>query len=151
MKCFPYVLFLVGYCMWCWGMGQGSFFTYGCLFPEVTSGEDLACQCRLAVRTWVQSLVGKIPWRRAWRHTPVFLLESPHGQKSLVGCILWSRTQLKQLVCPRLFQHHLLNILHFSSVIFFLKFLVEFSNETIWVWIFLCGKVLSYKSNVLNR
>ena len=23
--------------------------------------------------TWVQSLVGKIPWRRAWQPTPVFL------------------------------------------------------------------------------
>ena len=27
---------------------------------------------------WIQSLVGKIPWRRAWQHTPVFLPgESP--------------------------------------------------------------------------
>ena len=28
--------------------------------------------------TWVQSLVGKIPWRRAWQPTPIFLPgESP--------------------------------------------------------------------------
>ena len=29
--------------------------------------------------------VGKIPWRRAWQPTPVFLPEESHGQKSLEG------------------------------------------------------------------
>ena len=30
--------------------------------------------------------VGKIPWRRKWQPTPVFLPEESHGQRSLVGC-----------------------------------------------------------------
>ena len=30
--------------------------------------------------------VGKIPWRRAWQPTPVFLPGEFHGQRSLVGC-----------------------------------------------------------------
>ena len=29
---------------------------------------------------------GKIPWRRAWQHTPVFLLENPTDKRSLVVC-----------------------------------------------------------------
>ena len=29
--------------------------------------------------------VGKMPWRRAWQPTPVFLPREPHGQRSLVG------------------------------------------------------------------
>ena len=29
--------------------------------------------------------VGKIPWRREWRPTPVFLSGESHGQRSLVG------------------------------------------------------------------
>jgi len=29
--------------------------------------------------------VWKIPWRRAWQHTPVLPGES-HGQRNLVGC-----------------------------------------------------------------
>ena len=29
--------------------------------------------------------VGKIPWRRKWQLTPVFLPEKSHGQRSLVG------------------------------------------------------------------
>ena len=29
--------------------------------------------------------VGKIPWRRAWQSTPVFLPGESHGQRSLVS------------------------------------------------------------------
>ena len=29
--------------------------------------------------------VGKIPWRREWQPTPVFLPGEPQGQRSLVG------------------------------------------------------------------
>ena len=31
--------------------------------------------------------VGKIPWRRDWQSTPVFLSGESHGRRSLVGCI----------------------------------------------------------------
>ena len=30
--------------------------------------------------------VGKIPWRRAWQPTLVFLPGESHGQRNLVGC-----------------------------------------------------------------
>jgi len=33
-------------------------------------------------RPWVR----KIPWRRAWQRTPLFLLGESHGQRSLAGC-----------------------------------------------------------------
>ena len=29
--------------------------------------------------------VGKVPWRRKWQHTPVFLPGESHGQRSLAG------------------------------------------------------------------
>ena len=38
--------------------------------------------------------VGKIPWRRAWQITPVFLPEKSHGQMSLVGYGPWSHEEL---------------------------------------------------------
>ena len=37
----------------------------------------------------VRSLGQEDPWKRAWLHTPVFLLEEFHGQKSLVGSSPW--------------------------------------------------------------
>ena len=39
--------------------------------------------------TWV----GKIPWRRKWQPTPVFLPGESHGQRSLVGYSSWVRVR----------------------------------------------------------
>ena len=38
--------------------------------------------------------VRKIPWRREWQTTPVFLLEEFHGQSSLVGYNPWGHKEL---------------------------------------------------------
>ena len=49
-------------------------------FPWWLSGKESASQCR----RWGCSLwVGKIPWRRKWELTPVFLPGRFHGQRSL--------------------------------------------------------------------
>ena len=37
--------------------------------------------------------VGKIPWRRAWQPTPVFLPGESHGQGSLVGYSPWAHKE----------------------------------------------------------
>ena len=37
------------------------------------------------VRFWFDPWVGKIPWRKGWPPTPVFLPGESHGQRSLVG------------------------------------------------------------------
>ena len=36
----------------------------------------------------------KIPWRRKWQPTPVFLPEKPHGQRSLLGYSPWGYKEL---------------------------------------------------------
>ena len=54
-------------------------------FPGGTSGKESACQCRRCKRRGFDPWVGKIPWRRAWQPTPVFLPGKSHGQRSLVG------------------------------------------------------------------
>ena len=44
--------------------------------------ESIFLQCRISgFNPWV----GKIPWRREWLPTPVFLLVKSHGQRSLAG------------------------------------------------------------------
>ena len=48
------------------------------------------CQCRRHRRHGLDPWVGKIPWRRKWQPTPAFLPGKSHGQRSLVGCCLWS-------------------------------------------------------------
>ena len=46
-------------------------------FPGGASGKEPAYQCRRLERCGFDSWVGKMPWRRAWQPTPVFLPENP--------------------------------------------------------------------------
>ena len=40
------------------------------------------------------SIPGKIPWRRVWQSTPIFLPGKFHGQRSLVGYSPWGHEEL---------------------------------------------------------
>ena len=53
-----------------------------CLYPSWLSGKESTCQCR---RHGFYPWVGKIPWRRRWQPTSVFLPGKSHKQRSLVG------------------------------------------------------------------
>ena len=44
-------------------------------------------------RRWFDPWVGKIPWRRKWKSTPVLMPGKSHGQGSLVGYSLWGRKE----------------------------------------------------------
>ena len=50
-----------------------------------TSVRDPTHQCRRRKRQGFNPWVRKIPWRRTWKSTPVFLPGESHGQRSLVG------------------------------------------------------------------
>ena len=54
------------------------------LISEPPGGSDgkVCLQCR---RPKFNPWVGKIPWRRKWQPTPVFLPGKSHGQRSLEG------------------------------------------------------------------
>ena len=54
-------------------------------FPGGASGKEPASQNRRHKWHEFNPWVGKIPWRRAWQPTPVFLPGESHGQRSLVG------------------------------------------------------------------
>ena len=54
-------------------------------FQGGASGKEPACLCRRHKRREFHCWIGKIPWRRAWQPTPVFLPGESHGQRCLVG------------------------------------------------------------------
>ena len=58
-------------------------------FPGSVSGKEPACQCKRHKRCGFEPWIRKIPWRRAWQPTPVFLLGELPGQRSLVGYSPW--------------------------------------------------------------
>ena len=50
--------------------------------PGGASGKELGCQCRRHRRHWLNPWVRKMPWRKAWQPTPVFLPGESHEQRS---------------------------------------------------------------------
>ena len=61
-------------------------FYWGRVFPGVSDCKESACNAgRPRFDPWVK----KIPWRRKWLPTPVFLPRESHGQRSLVGYSPW--------------------------------------------------------------
>ena len=68
----------------------GSLYTKDWGFPGGTSGKEPACQCRRRKIHGFDPWFRKIPWKRAWQPTPVFLPGESHGQRSLAGYSPWS-------------------------------------------------------------
>ena len=59
---------------------------------QVAHGKESACQSRRhRFNPWVR----KIPWRRKWQPTPVFLPGKFHGQRSLVFYSPWDRKRVR--------------------------------------------------------
>ena len=66
-------------------------------FPRWFGGEEFICLCwRGGLNPWVK----KIPWRKKWQPTPVFLLGQFHGQRRLEGCSPWDH---KEHTCSIIF------------------------------------------------
>ena len=53
-----------------------------------------SCQGRRHKRHGFDPWVGKIPWKRKWQPSPVFLPGEFHGQRSLAGYNPWSLKEL---------------------------------------------------------
>ena len=71
-------------------------FTYNVLIegfprqlPRWLKGKESACQCRRRRRHQFNPWVRKIPWRRKWQPTPVFLPGKFHGGRSLADYSPW--------------------------------------------------------------
>ena len=59
-------------------------------FPGGSDDKRICLQYR---RPGFNPWVGKIPWRREWLSSPVFLPGESHGQRSLVGYSPWGRKE----------------------------------------------------------
>ena len=62
-------------------------------FLRDASGKGSTCQCMRCKRREFDPWVRKIPWKKKWQPTPVFLSGEFHGQRSLVGYSLWGRKE----------------------------------------------------------
>ena len=70
---------LLGGEMGAWGRGFWGQYLRLRVSPDGASGKEPTCQCkRIGFHLWV----GKIPWRREWQPTAVFLPGESHGQRA---------------------------------------------------------------------
>ena len=74
--------------------GDGTPLQYSCLENPMDGGAWWAAVHGVAKSRTQLSLFTFMHWRRKWQPTPVFLLGESQGRGSLVGCHLWSRTEL---------------------------------------------------------
>ena len=63
--------------------GQCQVFSSILGFPDGSAIKNLVAKQETGFNPWV----GKIPWRRAWQFTSVFLPGKSHGQRSLVATV----------------------------------------------------------------
>ena len=77
------------------------------IFPGGSVGKNVCLECR---RPGFDPWFGKMPWRRKWQPTPVFLPGKSHGQRSLAGDSPWglkeSHTSERLHYIQRLWHSH---------------------------------------------
>ena len=112
------------------------------------SGKDPTCQFRRCKRCRFDPWVRKIPWRRKWLPTPVFLPGKSHWQRSLMGCSPWDHKELGTNEWLTLslgtLVHHLL-----SMKTFWIKSLFLISATHPWILGLSYGE--QYKLGLCNR
>ena len=74
-----------------------TYLTQTCGFPGATSGKINPPVNAGDMRHGFDPWVGKIPWRRAWQSTPIFLAGESHGQRSLTATVYRVRKSQRQL------------------------------------------------------
>ena len=80
-----------------YGKGTGNPLQYSCLENPVDRGTWWAAVHGVAqsqTRLKRLSLHACMHWRRKWQPIPVFLPGESQGQRSMVSCHLWGRTEL---------------------------------------------------------
>ena len=82
--------------------------------------------------TWVNPWVEKIPWRREWQPTPVFLPGEFHGQRSLVGYSSWS--------CKALDMTEWLTYTHINIKINKILYIYLYTFSPIFVYLLIIGE-----------
>ena len=66
----------------------------GICYPLQDSWASLLAQSVKNLPTMQDPWVGKIPWKRAWQPTPVFLPGESPWSEELAGCSPWGRKEL---------------------------------------------------------
>ena len=100
------------WCLWTYILKKCTILTIYTTFPGA-SAVKIHLQCgRHGFHPWV----GKIPWRKKWQPTPVFLPGGSHGQRSLVSNSLWGCKRVRQDLATKQQQNFCVSLTTIKSV-----------------------------------
>ena len=84
--------------------------------PKWLGGKESTCQSRRCERCGLNPSVGKVPWRRNWKPTLVFLPGKSHKQRGLVSYSPWGHmSEFCTDKCLRNFLNYFLRALSDSN------------------------------------
>ena len=101
--------------------------------PWWLSGKESTCQCR---RCGFGPWVGKIPWRKKWQPTPVFLPGQSHEQRSLEGYSpqdgkrIWCNLATKQQQNVSLYEYMLVSFIPSQAEVHLVISLIREGKKT---------------------
>ena len=99
------------------------------------SGKESTCQCRRCKKLRFNPWIGKIPWRRQWQSTAIFLPGKAHRQRVLASYISG--------VCRHNWAHNHWWSLYFSETLTYLRKYVILCGQ-----FYLHGSYFTWKGNV---
>ena len=120
--------------------------------PRWLSGKEPTSQCRRHKRHRFDPWVRKIPWRRKWQPTPVFLPGKSHGQRRLAGSSPWGHewvTTEHTHACVHTHTHthtHSPNTPHLNHQLLLLILL----QDTFWIGPFLATPSATNLANIIG-
>ena len=97
--------------------------------PRQLSGKESTWQCRRSRRCRFNPWVRKIPWRRKWQPTPVFLPGETRGQRSLDGYSPWGRKASDTTECMHTINTH--TYIHTSYWLFLWRTLTDIWGKSV--------------------
>ena len=98
--------------------------------PRWYTDKESACNAGDASRQRSDPQVGKIPWRRAWQPTPVYVPGESHGQRSLVGYVPQGHKELDTTEVTE-YAHAVSMTVSYDTKI---KKLFVYWNDTLHIW-----------------
>ena len=99
--------------------------------PRWPSGKNLPASTAAAGRPEFDPWVRKIPWRRKWQPTPVFLPGESRGQRNLAGCILWGCSELDMTEHTYIHTH----IFVYHELFTFIRFFLNMALQILFILI----------------
>ena len=82
------------------------------------SGKESSCPCRRCRRHRFDPWIGKIPWKRKWQPSPVFLPGKSHRQRILKDYSLWVHKELDTTEHVSTLNENIVPLLYFGGTSF---------------------------------